>query len=240
MKRLITFLPLILLGIFVLNAMAADLNSEMDALGANKELMKKARAIDPDNRVRVVQNRAIDLNWRLEVGINYGAFAAGGDSYVNTSTLGGQLDFHINPRFSVGARYQGYQNTMSKEGRSAYDDANRRIANGEQGVRVPDYTYPKDSWLVVGDWYPMYGKINLLDAGIAQFDIYVLGGAGQIDLGYGTSPLYSAGGGVAFWFWQRMTSRLEARWQGYNEKYPTGESRNMNETVMTASIGVLF
>src|SRR5438445_5618800 len=89
---------------------AADLNQEMDALGANRDLMKKAKAIDPDNKVRVVQNREVDRNYRLELGVNYGANAAGGDPYVNTSAIGGQLDFHITPRWSLGARYTSYQN----------------------------------------------------------------------------------------------------------------------------------
>src|SRR6266404_1813185 len=103
-------LSLILIGLFAANTWAADLTQEMDALGANKELMKKARAIDPDNKVRVVQNRQVDRNYRLEVGLNYGASAAGGDPYVNTTMLGGEMDFHINPRWSIGARYQNYQN----------------------------------------------------------------------------------------------------------------------------------
>jgi len=244
MKRLSFIIPLVLLGLFVINAFAAtDLNSEMDALGANRDLMKKAKAIDPDNRMRVVQNREVDRNLRLEIGINYGAYATGNDPYVNTTTFGGQLDFHINPRWSFGARYQGYNNNMNAEGKAVYDDANNRIAHNEQGVRVPGYTYAKDSWLVVGDWYPIYGKLNMFDAGVVHFDVYVVGGAGQIDLGTGTSPLYSAGGGVGFWLSQHVTSRLEARWQGYKENVWDGsqmQNRDMNETVLTASIGFLL
>lgn len=236
-------LTLTLIGLFTLNAFATDLNSEMDALGANKELMKKAKAIDPGNRVRVVQNRQVDRNYRLELGMNYGAFATGGDPYVTTTTYGGQLDFHINPRWSFGARYQGYSNKLNNEGRSVLDDANRRIANGEQGVRVPGYTFPKSSWLAVVDWYPIYGKMNMFDAGVAQFDIYFLGGAGSINLGNGSAPMYTAGGGVGFWLFQHLSMRLEARWQGYNEKVYDGlamQTRNMNETVLTASVGFIL
>lgn len=232
----------ILLGLFTINAFASDLNSEMDALGANKELMKKARAIDPENRVRVVQNRAVDRNMRLEIGLNYGAFATGGDPYVNTQTFGGQVDFHLTPRWSVGARYQGYNNQMNSEGKAVYDDADKRRKAGEQ-VRIPSYTYPKDSWVVVGDWYPIYGKLNMFDSGIAQFDVYLLGGAGQINLGNGTAPLYTAGGGVGFWLTQHFSTRLEARWQGFREDVFDGtkmQGRDMNETVLSASIGFLL
>lgn len=239
MKRL----SLLMIGLFALNSWAADLTQEMDALGANKDLMKKARAIDPNNKVRVVQNRQVDRHNRLEFGLNYGMNASGGDPYVNTTMLGGQMDFHINPRWSLGARYENFQNKLSSEGRSVYDDAQRRIANNEQGVRVPGIAYAKDSWLAVGNWYPIYGKMNLFDAGIAQFDIYFLGGAGQINMAYGSEALYTAGAGVGFWLAQHVSTRLEARWQGYKEKIYDGadiSNRNMNETVLQATIGFIL
>jgi len=51
--------------------------------------------------VRVVQNRLVNRDMRLELGVNYGSFA-GGDPYLNTDQLGGSVDLHINPMFSVG------------------------------------------------------------------------------------------------------------------------------------------
>src|SRR5262245_18193001 len=93
----------ILLSLISLNAWAAqDLTQEMDALGANQELMRKAKAIDPHNKVRVVQAREADRTMRLEIGINYGAIS-GGDPYVNSNLLGGQMDFHFTPLWSLGA-----------------------------------------------------------------------------------------------------------------------------------------
>lgn len=240
MKRL----ALIVIALMTVNTWAKDLTSEMDQLGANRELMKKARAIDPDNKVRVVQNREVDRHWRLELGVNYGANAVGGDPYVNTSAIGGQLDLHITPRWSLGARYSSYQNKFTSEGTSVMDDANRRIQAGEAGVRRPGYTWAKDSYLFVGNWYPIYGKLNLFDTSIAQFDVYLLGGAGQINTGMGGAPLYTAGAGVGFWLTKHVTSRFEARWEGHNEKVDMGSgqinNRQMNETVLQASIGFLL
>lgn len=235
-------LTLVLLSLLAFNASADDLSGKMNALGANKDLMKKARAIDPHNRVRVVQNREVDRNFRLELGLNYG-MAEGGDPYVNTSVLGGTLDFHITPRWSIGARYINSQNSLTTEGKQVFSDAEARRQSGDTNFRRPGVDYAKDTWLAVLNWYPIYGKMNLFDAGISQFDIYFLGGAGQTSLGSGQSATYTAGGGVGIWFTQHFASRLEARWQGYQDKVYNGidfESRNINQTLLTATIAFLL
>lgn len=238
MKRV----TLILLSLIAFNAWGDDLTSKMNALGANKDLMKKAKAIDPHNRVRVVQNRDVDRNFRIEVGLNYG-MAEGGDPYVNTSVLGGQVDFHITPRWSIGGRYYNSQNSLTKEGEQVFADAEARHQSGDTNFRRPGVDYAKDTWLAVLNWYPIYGKMNLFDAGISQFDIYFLGGAGQVSLGSGQTGIYTAGGGVGVWFTQHFASRLEARWQGYSDKVYDGsgyQSRDINQTVLTATVSFLL
>jgi outer membrane immunogenic protein len=234
MKRL----SLILLSLLAVQAWAAtDLAQEMDALGANKELMKKAQAIDPENRVRVVQNRDVDRYNRLELGLNT-ALVEGGDPYTNSNILGANLDFHITPRWSAGLRYSNYSNSLTDEGKRVNDDFQK-----DRSLRVPSIDSAKNSWLGMVSWYPMYGKINMFDAGIAQFDIYFTGGAGQIMLKSGTEPLYSAGGGVGFWMTQHLSMRLEARWQGYTDHPSIGTdviNRSINETILGASVGFLL
>lgn len=238
MKRV----TLVLLSLLALNSWADDLSGKMNALGANKDLMKKAKAIDPHNRVRVVQNRDVDRNYRIEVGVSYGA-AEGGDPYVNTSVLGGQLDFHITPRWSLGARYYNSQNTLTKEGEQVFADAEARNQAGDTNFRRPGVDYAKDTWLAVINWYPIYGKMNLFDAGISQFDIYFLGGAGQVSLGSGQAATYTAGAGVGIWFTQHFASRLEARWQGYTDQVYDGsgyQNRDINQTLLTATVSFLL
>lgn len=236
MKRL----SLILLSLFAINAFAAqkDLTSEMDALGANKDLMKKAKAIDPENRIRVVQNRDVDRRLRLEVGVN-AALVEGGDPYANTNSLGANLDFHITPRWSVGARYSNYSNSATAEGKRVYEDFKK-----DPTLRVPGYDYAKNSIMGVVNWYPIYGKLNMFDLGISQFDIYFLGGAGTVQLGSGSEPIYTAGGGAGIWLAQHLSMRLEARWQGYTDHPTNGgveqASRNINETVLGISFGFLL
>lgn len=238
MKRL----TLLMLSLLALNAWSEDLSGKMDALGANRDLMRKAKAIDPENRVRVVQNRDVDRYYRLELGVNYG-MAAGGDPYVDTTILGGQMDFHFTPHWSVGARYANYNNSLSSEGQRVFDDAETRAAKGDTSFRRPGLDYAKDSWLGVLNWYPIYGKMSLFELGISQFDVYMLGGAGQINLGSGSTPLYTAGGGVGIWFTQHFASRLEARWQGYQDRVYDGlgtEKRDINQTMLTATVSFLL
>lgn len=235
-------LLLILLSLATLNAFGDDLNAKMSALGANRDLMNKAKAIDPHNRVRVVQNREVDRYYRFEIGVNYG-MAAGGDPYVDTSLLGGQIDFHITPRWSIGGRYIDNSNSLSSEGRKVFDNAEREAAAGNTNFRRPGVDYAKDTWLGVLNWYPIYGKMNLFDATVSQFDLYFLGGAGQINLSSGTAPVYTAGGGVGVWFTQHFASRLEARWQGYNDKVYDGAGftkRNIDQTMLTATVSFLL
>lgn len=237
------FLNLILLTFLAFNVSAKDLTSEMDALGANKDLMKKAKAIDPQNRIRIVQNRDVDRYYRFEIGVN-GGTVAGGDSFVSTNIVGGQLEFHVTPRWSVGARYFNVSNQMTGEGKAQMEDAERRRANNETGFRQPGIDWAKDEWLGVISWYPIYGKMNLFDAGISQFDIYFLGGAGQINLNSsGNVPLYTAGGGVGLWLTNHFATRLEARWQGYTDKVYDGlqtHKRGIDQTILSATVSFLL
>jgi outer membrane beta-barrel protein len=237
-------LSLLLISLFALNAFAAgDLTKEMDALGANKELMKKAKAIDPHNRIRVVQNRDVDRYNRVEIGVN-GGLVEGGDAYLNTNIVGGQMDFHITPRWSIGARYHNISNELTNEGKAAMEDSERRRQNNESGFRQPGIDWATDSWLAVGNWYPVYGKMNLFDSAISQFDVYFLGGAGQIKLqSSGNVPLYTAGGGVGLWLTNHFATRLEARWQRYDDKVFDGvetHKRSVDQTLLTMTMSFLL
>ncbi len=223
--------------------LAADLTKNMDSLGANKELIKKAKAIDPQNRVRVVQNRDVDRYMRFELGVN-GGMVMGGDPYTNTNIVGGNLDFHITPRWSIGARYENIANSLTSEGKKTFEFAESGRAASTPGYRQPGIDWAKESWLAVVNWYPIYGKLNLFDMGISQFDIYLLGGGGQINLqSSGSTALYTVGAGVGLWLTQHFATRLEARWQGYQDNIFDGidtQKRNIDQTVLNMSVSFLL
>ena len=243
-------LTLLMFSVVVANAAPAksrsstpssSVSQDMDSLGANQELLLKARAMDPGNRVRVVQNRLVDRNMRLELGLNYG-MVAGGDSYLNTNNLGGQLEFHVNPRWSVGARYYNSANSLTPEGKRMHNEALTRASEQDQ-YTVADVSYAKNTYFGTVSFYPIYGKMNLFDWAISQFDMYILAGYGQVQLANRhlntTAPTWTAGTGFGVWLTSWLSSRLEVRYQNYEDKISSG-TRNLDLMVVTGSIGFLL
>lgn len=222
---------------FAQSALADSLLDDMNSLGGNKKLIKMARDIDPDNKVRIVQNRLVDRNWRLELGVNYGTFA-GGDPYLNTDALGASIDLHVNPMFSFGFRYYNHSNSLTSEGERRVQEAQSARAAGVDPGR-PATDVPLDSYLGVINIYPTYGKLNLLNLSVVHFDFYLLGGAGQIQLESGYTDTYTAGAGLGVWFTQHLSTRFEARYQTYEDRV-FDQSRSLDMTVFSASLGVLL
>lgn len=220
------------------SVLANNLTSDLDALGGNQALMRKAEAIDPSNRIRIVQHRLVNRHNRIELGLNYG-LTEGGDPYMNIKNWGAQLEYHFNPHWSIGARYYNFSNTLSSEGERVFSEANARAAAGQVGVQVPATDVASNSYMGTISWYPFYGKLSLFNTAIAQFDLYVLGGYGQINLASGSTETYTGGGGIALWLSQHFSSRLEIRYQGYKDQIYSG-ARQIDLCVFTAGIGVLL
>lgn len=215
-------------------SLAGTISNRLDQMGGNKELMKKAKAVDSENRFRIVQKRAVDRHMRLEVGMNYG-FHAGGDSYINTQSIGANVDLHITPRWSFGARYFSHNNSLTSEGQEMWDKA--ETTGPGAATRAVDF--PLNTTLGVISFYPLYGKINWFDTATTQFDMYLLAGGGQVELQSGASPTWTAGGGIGMWLTQHFASRLEVRYQGYQDQIYSG-SRDQGIVVSTLSVGILL
>lgn len=217
-----------------------DLRSEFSTLGDNNDVVERVKNMDSNQKVRVVQNRIVDRNHRIELAGNY-AFTGGGDAYVKTQNLGAILEYHINPRWSLGLQYLKAYNALSSEGERILANAktDQAIDKGSQ-ARYPGVDYPLDSQLATVSFYPINGKMNLFDLGISQFDIYLQLGYGKINLyeGNASSDLLSVGVGSGFWLSQRFTSRLEVRYQQY-EDLLLSDKRKQNTLQALASIGIL-
>src|SRR5690606_22705681 len=123
---------------------------------------------------------------------------------------------------------------FTPEGERRFEDFKN---NG--GLR-PDVDIQQSSTLGVLSFYPLYGKLNFFDRGVTQFDIYVMGGYGQMKLQSGSTPTYMAGGGVGIWWSQHITSRIEARYQTYEDKMLSGSSRDQGMTAVSAAIGFML
>jgi outer membrane immunogenic protein len=215
-----------------------NLKKDIDSLGEDQAVVERAKQLDPKNKVQVVQNRAVDRNSRFEIGVDYG-LVGGGDSYLKSQNFGGNLDFHITPRWSVGLRYNSYINTLTSEGQQVYATALAQQNLGRGGVQTPSIDSPVDSELLVVDWYPIYGKLNLFDW-IPHFDIYTLIGYGKTTtLINGMSDTYAAGGGVGLWLTNFLAWRIEARYETYQDK-PYNDVRRVDSVIAQTSLGLLL
>ncbi len=222
-----------LIAVAGLQAEAADLLQDFDTLGGNDVLLEKAKALNPDAQIRVVQDRVVNRRRRVEFSPEFLA-VLGGDAYNSTQSLGLNLHYHFTPQWSMGLKYSYAFNKLRPEGEYLIADTS---VDGK--ARIPEIDWPKQEAMVLLNWYPIYGKMNLYDLGVAHFDIYAVVGGGQVELKSGPTTSYTAGGGIGFWVSQHLSTRFELRYQGYSAKRFSGETA-MNTTVGGIQIGYML
>ena len=235
MKNLLFLI--LLLPVTGMSAETVTTEADFDSLGGNQIILERAQALAPEKNVQVVQNRTVSRTKRVELAPEFsGTF--GGDAYNRTKSLGMNLHYHINPRWSVGAKYEYSFNDLTPEGKvmtdQAISDFNKNPSNPTSAYPVIDY--PKSETLALVNWYPFYGKMNMLDRGVAQFDVYLVGGYGQVELLSGPAPTYTGGAGVGFWVSQHFSTRAELRYQNYKAK-TFNQEKNMDLTVASLQMG---
>jgi outer membrane beta-barrel protein len=208
-----------------------DFAKDVDGLGGNEDLMTMADSLNPEAKSRIVQDRIVDRHNRLEIGITYGG-SMGGTTYLQTQNLGGSLDYHITPRWSIGARYYDYRNQLTPEGERLFDEARK---SGTSSTYV-DIDTPFNSKMATVSWFPIYGKTNFFDMAVTQFDLYLLIGGGQIELASGYTPITTGGLGIGVWMTQHLTARAEIRYQSYEDQIRTG-SRLIGSAAATVGLG---
>ncbi len=213
---------------------AKSVSDDLNSLGVNKDVVRKARKLNPNNKIKVVQKRAVDRTWRLEGSLGYG-FLTGGSPYVDSTQAEGSLEVHINPRWSVGGRYYAFNNELSKEGQRVFNES------VQTGIAPDVRDYAKDAYLGTISFYPLYGKVNLFNWAVTQFDLYVSAGFGQIQLERsGSTDLLSFSGGVGFWLTNWLSTRFEIRYQTYEDTIGDNQRRRLDQTVFSAKIGFLL
>lgn len=211
----------------------ADVLTDFDGLGDNKELLEKAKALNPEVQVNVVQERVVKRRNRFEIAPEIQTIG-GGDNYINTTGYGANLHFHINPWWSVGVKYTWFANELTSEGESLINDTD---ANG-QGI-IPDIDQPKNQYMGFVNFYPIYGKLNFANLGITHFDVYANAGYGQMALKNGNTNTWTAGLGVGLWFSKHMTTRLELRYQNYTAQRFNGDD-SLDNLIAGLQVGFLL
>jgi len=207
----------------------AQVESELDSFGGNEVLYQKAKALNPEVESEVVQNRFVEKTNRVEIAPEFsGVF--GGDSYNRTNNVGMNLHYHINPSWSIGAKYNYSFNSLTPEGQAMIDKAESDANANPQNPKYvyPQIVYPKSEMLALVNWYPIVGKLSFGKWGVAHFDTYLTAGYGQMELSTNSSPLTTAGLGLGFWLSEHMTTRFEYRLQQYKAEY-----YNKTESMLT-------
>lgn len=211
-----------------------DLESDFASLGGNRVMLDMAKELNPEQEISIVQDRIVPRRNRWELGTEL-AGTFGGDTYSKTSSLGFNVQYHINPRWSLGVRYNHDFNKLTPEGDAM---VNRAIEDYTANPKaptapVPAMDYAKSETFALVNWYPIYGKLNLLDKGVAHFDVYGLAGYGQVTLSSGPTKSTTAGLGVGLWWNRHFSSRMEMRYQNYRAQYL---DNNMNLDLAVASV----
>lgn len=222
------------------DAKVESTDSEFDSLGGNKIFLEKAKALEPEQNVSIVQNRTVSLENRMEFALeSSGTF--GGDTYTRTKNLGLNAMFHFNPRWAIGAKYAKSFNNLTQEGEalvdSAYAEWKKNPANPT--LAFPELDYPKSEKMALINYAPIYGKLNLFDKGIAHFDFYLVGGYGQVELYSGSASTYTGGAGLGFWIAKHFSTKFEMRYQNYTAKY-FETTKKMDLAVASVQMGWLL
>lgn len=231
---------LILFAMIVSGSVSRAAEDEFDTLGGNRMLMERAQALDPDSRVKVVQNRAVDRRLRFELAPEVSG-VLGGDTYSRTRSVGFNAYFHISPRWALGAKYNYSFNKLTPEGLALVEEAERdfRLRPESPSIGYPDVDYQKSEMLGLVNWYPLYGKFSILDRSVIHFDFYALAGGGRVQLRSGGATELTAGGGLGLWLTRSFSTRLEARYASYTGKFVTGP-RRLDLTIASLQMGWLL
>lgn len=217
---------------FSLNA-SADVMKDFDSLGGNNVLLEKVKAIEPQKKTNIVQNRIVGRTKRVELAPEF-TTVLGGEAYTNTAGVGIVGQFHFNPYFSLGARWNRFSNTFSPEGKNLIDES---AVTGKN--TVPDVDPALNQTLAVANFYPIYGKLNLFNKAVTHFDVYGTVGYGTINLKSGAVSTWTGGAGIGFWFTQHLSTRMELFYQTYEAKRLSGAAQ-MNLTNMNLQVGYLL
>lgn len=214
-----------------------QVEQELDSFGGNEALYMKAKALNPEVQNEVVQNRFTDRTNRFEVAPEFsGVF--GGDAYNKTNNTGLNVHFHINPRWSVGVKYNYSFNTLTPEGQAMVEKANQAAAANPKDPKFlfPEVVYPKSEMLGLVSWYPVVGKLSFGSLGVAHFDTYLTAGYGSIELNNGNTSTASLGIGMGFWVNSNVTTRFEYRAQQYTAEY-YDSAKDMLTSVASVQVG---
>lgn len=225
---------ILLISVLCCQVLWANVVEDFDSLGGNEALLEQAQALEPNTKIKIVQKRLVDRVFRNELSFEM-ATSLGGDAYLDTNSLSAVYHFHINPRWSIGAKYEKHYNALTNEAKRLQEFE----MENEEDRLVPVQDWATSSNMLLLNWYPIYGKFSAYDLGVVQFDAYLTIGTGKIKLPSGTKPVQQYGLGMGFWISKNYVSRIEFRNQSY-ELQRLQQINKTNITQATLSVGILL
>jgi outer membrane beta-barrel protein len=214
-----------LLTSFNLMAQESELEKKIDALSIPDD---KVTNIVSEDKLYVVNTRYSSLVHRHEVTLQGGNnFTA--DSHLSTQEAALSYRFHIDSKWSLGARYTRFSNELSTAGKQLF--AAKQI--------LPDTDYAKNSQELFVNFNTIYGKLRWTENTVVYFDQYIALGGGKIQLGSGKKNMYLADLGLSFWIGNHMSARVGFKNEFYKQTQLSG-SRNIHNGVGYLEFGYLF
>ena len=113
MKSQLLITSVLLISALSISAFAQTVENEFDNLGGNQIILDKARELNPDTKVEVVQDRIVPRKNRFEFAPEFSGTMGGDDTYTKSQSVGMNINYHINHRWSIGAKYNHTFNKLT-------------------------------------------------------------------------------------------------------------------------------
>ncbi len=223
MKRII--ISLVFASFCTSSFSASELENKLDALNIPSD---KVTPLVSEEELVSVNGRYSSLNKRHEVTL-LGANNFNADSHMDTKQVGATYRFHINSKWSVGARYTEYENKLSDAGKKLFDNSQL----------LPDSDFAIKSTDAFVNFNTVYGKLRLTKDTIVYFDQYISLGYGDIALANGETKMVSADLGFAFWLGKNASARVGVRNEFYEQQKLNGAD-DVHNAMGYVEVGYLF
>lgn len=221
MKAALLFLVLLSSAAFAQNKSLENELKELDA----KDSVPSLKTSD---RIYAVQPRATPIANRFEILFAANKTFAGSD-FVDSSQIGGEVQYHLNDRWALAAAYAHVNNELTDSAR------NLESATGV----LPDVDYAKSRMEAKALYNVFYGKFRFTQKQALSFDQYLgLGVANnQLFSGTSTGPVFEAG--FAFWMGKMFALHLGVKDYFYKENRTLSKG-NTNNVQGYVQAGILL
>ena len=214
------------------------LSSTVALAQSSSELEKKLESLSiPDDKVTTVlsEDKLYVLNNRYSSLINRHELTIAGannftaDSHLVTEQAALSYRYHINSKWSLGARYTRYTNKLSSSGQILFN--NKSI--------LPDTDFALNGQELFVNYNTIYGKLRWSENSVVYFDQYISLGGGKVKLSSGDKNLALADIGLSFWLGNHGSARIGLKNEFYQQNQLSG-SRNIHNGIGYIEFGYLF